>query len=102
MCKNLESHFPTDAVFQVWLKLVLEKKIFNFVNALFYVFFPLEKSVAPHLKNFEFPLPKDAFCQVWFKLEKSVVIYLNKLWILFIQVIIVPNKTEVGPVFLEK
>ena len=47
--------------------LVLEKKIFlNFVNVFspFRNYLPLEKGMALHLNNLEFPIPKDALCQL--------------------------------------
>ena len=49
---------------------VLEKRIFYFVNVflLFRNYLPLEKGMALHLNNHEFPLPNDALCQVWLKL----------------------------------
>ena len=49
---------------------VLEKKIFNFVNVSlpFRNCLPLEKGVALHLNKLEYPSPKDALCQVWLKL----------------------------------
>ena len=51
---------------------VLEKKIFTFVNvfSLFLNDLTLEKGGALHLKKLESPLPKDALCQVWLKLAR--------------------------------
>ena len=49
---------------------VLEKKIFNFVNvfSLFRNYLPFAKGGALHLNRFESPSPKDTLCQVWLKL----------------------------------
>ena len=43
---------------------VLEKKIFEFINvfSLFRNYLPLEKGGALHLNKLEFPSPKDALC----------------------------------------
>ena len=50
-------------------QVVLEKKIFKFINAFsqFHNYLPLEKGVALHLNKLEFPSPNDALCQVWLK-----------------------------------
>ena len=51
---------------------VLEKKIFNFVNvfSLFRNYLPLEDGRALHLNKTESTLPKVALCQVWLKLAQ--------------------------------
>ena len=51
---------------------VLEKKIFKFLQCIFQFsnYLPLEKGVALHLNRLEFSLPKDALCQVWLKLTQ--------------------------------
>ena len=48
---------------------VLEKKIFNFVNifSLLRYYLPLKKDRALHLNKPESPSPKNALCQVWLK-----------------------------------
>ena len=52
--------------------MVLEKKIFNFVNvfSLFRSYLPLEKGGALHLKKPKSPSLKYALCQVWLKLAQ--------------------------------
>ena len=49
---------------------VLEKKIFNFLNVyfLFRNYLPLEKGRALHLNKLESPSAKDALFQVWLRL----------------------------------
>ena len=53
---------------------VLEMKKFKFVNAFFlfpyYMYLPLENSMALHLNKLESTLPKDALCQLWLKLAE--------------------------------
>ena len=51
---------------------VLEKKIFNFINifSLFRNYLPMEKGGAHHLIKLESPLPEDALCQIWLKLAR--------------------------------
>ena len=72
---KVESPSPKDALWQVWLKLVLwfwRRKFLNFVNE-FLVYqnnLPLEKGGALHLNKLESPSPKDASCQVWLKLAQ--------------------------------
>ena len=70
--KKLESLSPKDALCQVWLILVREKKILIFVNifSLFYNDLPLKKDVILRLDKIEFPPPKDALCKVWLKLAQ--------------------------------
>ena len=48
---------------------VLEKKIFDFVNvfSLFHYYLPLEKGGALHLNKNKSPSRRDALCQVWLK-----------------------------------
>ena len=58
--KKLESLSPKDALCQVVLILVREKKIFKFVN----IFSFFRKGVTLHLDKLEFPPPKDALCLV--------------------------------------
>ena len=49
---------------------VLEKKIFNFINvfSLFLHYLPLKKGGILHLIKLESPSSKEALCQVWLKL----------------------------------
>ena len=51
---------------------VLEKKIFNFVNVFSLIrnYLPLEKGGVLHLNKLECPSPKDALYQVWLKLAQ--------------------------------
>ena len=60
--------------------MVLEKKIFNFVNVflLFRNYLPLEKDTALHLYKLESPSPKDALCQVRLKLAQLVVLEIEE------------------------
>ena len=53
---------------------VLEKKIFKFVNvfSLFRNYLPLEKGVGLHLNKLESPLPKDELCPVVLKKEMKM------------------------------
>ena len=60
---------------QVWLifgPVVLEKKIFNFINvfSLFRNYLPLEKGVVLHLNKLESFSSKETLCQVWLKLAQ--------------------------------
>ena len=52
---------------------VLEKRIFKFVNVfwLFHNYLPLKKGWALHLKKLESSSPRDTLCQVWLKLDHS-------------------------------
>ena len=51
---------------------VLEKKIFNFVNVLsqFRYYLYLEKGESLHFNKLESLIPKNALCQVWLKLDQ--------------------------------
>ena len=68
---KVEFHIPSpkNALWQVWLKFVLEK-ILNFINGflLFRYSLLLEKNGSLRLNKREFTSPKDAMCQVWLKL----------------------------------
>ena len=46
-------------------------------------YIPLEKGVALHLNNLDFPSPKDALCQVWLKLAQM---FWKRIFLNFINV----------------
>ena len=63
---------------------VHEKKI-NLVNVflLFRNYLPLEKGIALHYNQLEFPSPEDTLCQVWLKLVQWLFLNFINVFSLF-------------------
>ena len=63
--------------------MVQEKIFFQFSLFFHYIYLPLEKGVALHLNNLEFPSPKNALCHVSLKLDQW---FWRKIFLNFINV----------------